>query len=1269
MHVFNGKEQTFALTEDADFTAYYTVSDRTMTNAGSKIVTASLKNANYAWNEVGSPTANKTFTFTIANRAVILPTLSVATAVYPVQAGTFFLQEDAASAAYYNYPLGDLAKSDVGAYSVTITLKDKENTHWGAEETDVADKVIAFSITPLLVKAPLAAAAAYVYDGASKTFALTEDADFTQYYEVSGRTRTDAGTQTVTVALKNANYAWNETGYPTANKTFDFTISKRSVAVPTLTSVSAVYTGSTLTFALTPDEANSPYYAYSEDDLKKTNVGAYVVEIHLVSSANTYWGEDETDVQNKSFDFVVTPLLVTAPKATSAIYTFNGEAQTFALRESPTFATGYYTISDRTMTNAGEKTVTVRLNNQNYAWNETGYPTADKTFTFTILPKPIAKPTPIAKQYFCTGAEQTFALASGEGYEIKNNVRSAAGEYKVTVSLLGSNYVWADETTADLSFDFVISHKYSQRKASAEYLVATASCEHGDVYRYACVCGAASPDLTYENTEALGHDYEVTFVWDETAHTAVANVVCHRDSAHNKTIPAEVTLDQIAPGVAQGYNVYTATVRLDRVYTSELREIIPAIGFDYSEPEWTWVTTADGYDVTATFSCVTPGYESVKEVRIPEGFTLREESGTTYSYNVSVVFNGVEYADKKIMTKPRLTFDLNGGASNYSLRIDPVYVMPNTNVTDLFPSVPVKSGAAFLKWQSDNGVSVLWSNGSYTTFVIGRNDVEFRAVWVSHGTLTVSVKDIAGDAFTDCTVYVKQSGEVIATSGVNQQGVVSFDGLEYGNYTVVVEYSVENQVIYTTGTILVNAGAEVSVTFSTKRFNTELVDNGVNVSVENLENAVSAEEKQIIVTTAKEGDVTEIKVRLEVNEEVDAVSAEELRAFVEDKTDEEKKVVRYTDVTLVKTVVAIDANGQESSDTVDLAASEDFIEICFAVSEDIYQALADVHGTVENLLVARRSVTDGTSSVEYLSKRLSKEEAANSNEDCYYIIEDAEKGVPLIVVHTKNFDNTTYGLCVSQDSVLAENDITLIVTNWTYGETPVLPTVTAKHGTPVVKYRRVLGEGEYGEWLSVLPTDAGSYVVTAYVEADEEYARVETLADLVIAKATIDVSGLSLKDLVADYDGDVHSIVLEGDLPAGILEVRYEGNAQVDVGTYTVTVRFVVGENYEAIADMTAVLTIRAEEDASKRNLWLFWTLLGVGAAELLGIGFFLIAKRRKKKGDDEVKGAACVASLYALTKGAYLAVLLSLAAVDLALLILIIVMIVKEKKKKKAKE
>lgn len=90
----------------------------------------------------------------------------------------------------------------------------------------------------------------------------------------------------------------------------------------------------------------------------------------------------------------------------------------------------------------------------------------------------------------------------------------------------------------------------------------------------------------------------------------------------------------------------------------------------------------------------------------------------------------------------------------------------------------------------------------------------------------------------------------------------------------------------------------------------------------------------------------------------------------------------------------------------------------------------------------------------------------------------------------------------------AANTITsLSITGWTYGSAANTPAGTATHGTPSFTYERKNGN----EWVSVsVPSDAGTYRVTATVSETGNYAAATRSAEFAIAKAEATISGLTI---------------------------------------------------------------------------------------------------------------------------------------------------------------
>ena len=120
----------------------------------------------------------------------------------------------------------------------------------------------------------------------------------------------------------------------------------------------------------------------------------------------------------------------------------------------------------------------------------------------------------------------------------------------------------------------------------------------------------------------------------------------------------------------------------------------------------------------------------------------------------------------------------------------------------------------------------------------------------------------------------------------------------------------------------------------------------------------------------------------------------------------------------------------------------------------------------------------------------------------------------------------------------------LEIVGWTYGDTPNVPTATAKYGTIKYTYSNT-ADGEYSE---IVPTDAGTYYVKAKVEETDKYTGLESDAvEFVIGKKILTndnitkiadqtYTGEEIKPVIEVKDGD-KILVLDTDYT-----VAYEKN-------------------------------------------------------------------------------------------------------------------------------
>ena len=108
--------------------------------------------------------------------------------------------------------------------------------------------------------------------------------------------------------------------------------------------------------------------------------------------------------------------------------------------------------------------------------------------------------------------------------------------------------------------------------------------------------------------------------------------------------------------------------------------------------------------------------------------------------------------------------------------------------------------------------------------------------------------------------------------------------------------------------------------------------------------------------------------------------------------------------------------------------------------------------------------------------------------------------------------------------------------------------------------------------------NAGTYdVVARFSSTDPNFDIVTELhATLNIARRVIEITGVTFSDKEVTYNGEAHSLAIEGVLPAGV-SVSYDGNGKTYWGEYPVTARFAATDstNEEVdVTEMNATLTI-----------------------------------------------------------------------------------------------
>ena len=264
---------------------------------------------------------------------------------------------------------------------------------------------------------------------------------------------TEAGTYTVTVS-------WDETTNYTAGSAapVPFTVEKAKLTKPTENGNTFTYTGAEQTY--TPDGFDAARMTIAGN--VQTNAGNYTVTVSVTDKYNYVWADgSDTGIE---FNFVIGKAEQSV-NVTISGWTYGGQAnepQTEGIQESAATTAAYSGTtnagvkydSETAPTAAGTYTVTV-------SWAETTNYTAGsvESAEFTVEKAKLTKPSANVDPFVYMGAEQTY---TPDGFDadtmtISGNVQTNAGNYTVTVSVTDKyNYVWADDTDTNITFNFVI---------------------------------------------------------------------------------------------------------------------------------------------------------------------------------------------------------------------------------------------------------------------------------------------------------------------------------------------------------------------------------------------------------------------------------------------------------------------------------------------------------------------------------------------------------------------------------------------------------------------------------------------------------------------------------------------------------------------------------------------------------------------------------------------------------------------------------------------
>ena len=383
--------------------------------------------------EVTEPTA---FVDRIYNGSVILPYITI--------------PEDFRN--IYEYRIENENSIDAGIYYVVFTIIDS-NYKW--ETTNESDIVVSYNILKAQSNIVDITIPDWAYGEEANvptvsgefvknvlfTYSTTEDGQYT------AQVPTNAGTYYVKATVEGTN------NYEGSSSIKEFTINKKTIDKPSVRNIT--YDGEYHYSSL----ENTDLYEIVEDN-GGFKVGEYQVIIRLKDSVNYEWnGTLETLItltykilESSGNDWLEQPSVENQ-------YTY-GEFTTIG---SATAIYGDVIVEYRLET-SNEYTTIMPTVVGRYFVRFTVLETSDynglsEELAFEIIKDQVQKPVADETRFVYDGSEKVYGISSNAYYTVSNNLQTNANEtgYDVTVSLNDTvNYEWADGTTDNLSFTFVI---------------------------------------------------------------------------------------------------------------------------------------------------------------------------------------------------------------------------------------------------------------------------------------------------------------------------------------------------------------------------------------------------------------------------------------------------------------------------------------------------------------------------------------------------------------------------------------------------------------------------------------------------------------------------------------------------------------------------------------------------------------------------------------------------------------------------------------------
>ena len=227
--------------------------------------------------------------------------------------------------------------SGIDAKDYTLILTPTANYCWEKDDGDTEAYSLPWKIVPREVVAPTADVRTFTFDGSGKTYefggfdgkaiqvavSAEEEGDNEGLNtSVIGKvTAIHAGTYTITVSLKNSNYAWSDAG--ASERTYTFVIGRMGVDKPQITGYDGdggyIYKDGEPIFAQYSGSENLNKYYTASGNVSGINAGDYTLTLTLKSDYQ--WTDDGTGTLDLDWSIVARKIAKPTISSNDNVYT------------------------------------------------------------------------------------------------------------------------------------------------------------------------------------------------------------------------------------------------------------------------------------------------------------------------------------------------------------------------------------------------------------------------------------------------------------------------------------------------------------------------------------------------------------------------------------------------------------------------------------------------------------------------------------------------------------------------------------------------------------------------------------------------------------------------------------------------------------------------------------------------------------------------------------------------------------------------------------